>query len=427
MKHLYFSVLAVFCAGGLLFAQQIPNAGFETWSGGKPVSWDASNESVYGTAFTTVTRDQTTPYSGGSAVKIETLTKTVLLVQQVTLPGLITLGEFTLDVANETATVTGGIPFPYRPAKLKGWYKAQPGSGDRGMIGAGFSKLYGGVRDTIGYAELFFTTTVTTWTPFEVDIVWDNQDIPDSVNIVASASDLVTESFVTGSKLWLDDLYFAYSYLSNEDAEICTGDDFLWRGNLYATAGNYYDSLISSEGTDSVFVLNLTVNTLPAYYDVTGGGSYNQGGAGLPVGLSGSEPGITYTLLLDGSPVTTTVGDGIPLSFGNQTAEGTYTIVATNLSTGCASDMNGTAEIVVITGVGINAQENITVFPNPAEDFLYISSGLSIERVILTDINGKVVREDKCSKIDVKGLPSGNYIINVYAAGKNYSRQITIR
>lgn len=425
MKNSYFFIILFVLTGFNVFAQQIPNAGFENWTSGKPVSWDASNESVYGTAFTTVTKDQTNPYSGTSCVKIETLTKTVLLVQQVTLPGLITLGEFTLDVANETATVTGGIPFPYRPAKLKGWYKAQPGSGDRGIIGAGFSKLYGGVRDTIGYAELFFTTTVTTWTPFEVDIVWDNQDIPDSLNIVASASDLVTESFVTGSKLWLDDLYLAYSYLSTESAEICDGSEALWRGNYYSVAGTYYDSLTSSQGTDSVYVLNLTVHDLPSVFDVTGGGNYNQGGPGVPVGLSGSVAGILYTLLFDGTQVATVTGDGNPIDFGNQTGEGTYTVVATDPATGCINDMNGNAVVLMITGLPIAKEEMITVFPNPANDVLNIKTEKVIYSVKILDAEGRQVWNGIEKTISIRTFPAGNYIVIIETEKETVSKVVT--
>jgi PKD-like domain len=91
----------------------------------------------------------------------------------------------------------------------------------------------------------------------------------------------------------------------------------------------------------------VTVNPLPLVYNVTGGGSYCSGGAGLPVGLDGSQSGASYQLKLNGtnvgSPVT---GNGSPISFGNQTAAGTYTVEA-NSGTSCPRTMTGNATISI--------------------------------------------------------------------------------
>ncbi|MEI6683537.1 MAG: PKD domain-containing protein [Bacteroidota bacterium] len=97
---------------------------------------------------------------------------------------------------------------------------------------------------------------------------------------------------------------------------------------------------------------NVTVSVLPlpAVFNVTGGGSYANGGAGVPVGLSGSEVGIGYMLYLGAIPKTTlpgVPGNGNAITFGNQTAAGTYTVVATNLATGCISNMTGSATVII--------------------------------------------------------------------------------
>ena len=84
--------------------------------------------------------------------------------------------------------------------------------------------------------------------------------------------------------------------------------------------------------------LNAAV-TPPAAFAVTGGGSYCQGAGGLPVGLSGSQLGVTYTL----SPGAVVLpGTGAALSFGNQLA-GTYTVSGTNA--GGTTAMTGSAVI----------------------------------------------------------------------------------
>lgn len=402
----------------MLFAQAIPNNQFETWSGGKPVSWDASNEIILGTTFTCVTQETTNPQSGTNAVKIETLTKYIFPIGNSTLPGLITLGEFTINITTQTGAIEGGVPFPYRPAKLKGHFMSQPGVGDTGMIAVGLSKMYGPVRDTIGYVEYYFPDQVTTWTHFDVDIIWDNADTPDSLNIVASSSNLVTQVFTGGSKLWLDSLYFAYPYLFYETQNVCQGAPVVWHSQTLFQTGVYYDSLISSEGTDSVYVLNLTVYSLPTLFGVTGGGSYNQGGAGVPVGLSGSQPGILYTLFVDGTPVTTLTGNGNPLDFGDQTTEGTYTVIATDNTTGCTTTMNGSAVIIVIVNVPETGISDIFVFPNPADDHIIIESPLPVEDVEITDMSGRTVWKGKQTTIDVSAFEKGNYIVSVTTSEK---------
>lgn len=84
----------------------------------------------------------------------------------------------------------------------------------------------------------------------------------------------------------------------------------------------------------------ITINPLPPTFATTGGGSYCAGGSGLPIGLSGSNSGMSYQLFFSGSPLGSPVaGTGLPLAFGSYSTAGTYTIVATNTSTSCTSTM----------------------------------------------------------------------------------------
>jgi uncharacterized protein YjdB len=92
----------------------------------------------------------------------------------------------------------------------------------------------------------------------------------------------------------------------------------------------------------------VSINALPALHAVTGGGSYCSGGTGIPVGLSSSQLGISYQLRIGGSATGTTVaGTGGTLSFGLQTAPGTYDVIATNTSTMCTNVMTGSVSVVV--------------------------------------------------------------------------------
>lgn len=95
---------------------------------------------------------------------------------------------------------------------------------------------------------------------------------------------------------------------------------------------------------------SVTVTAGATTYEVTGGGAYCGSGSGVAIGLRGSQIGITYQLQLDGAnngdPVS---GTGNVLSFGNKTATGTYTVVATVTAGGCTAEMSGSATVTAGT------------------------------------------------------------------------------
>jgi hypothetical protein len=80
---------------------------------------------------------------------------------------------------------------------------------------------------------------------------------------------------------------------------------------------------------------------------VTGGGSYCSGGAGVPVGLAGSQIGVDYQLNRNSIPVGSPVaGTGSAISFGNQTSAGTYTVTGSD-GAGCASSMSNSVSVTI--------------------------------------------------------------------------------
>ncbi len=109
---------------------------------------------------------------------------------------------------------------------------------------------------------------------------------------------------------------------------------------------NYTDPVTTCTNQDTKSV---TVKPIPALYTVTGGGNYCEGGAGVDVGLSQSEIGVTYSLVLDNvNTISSIVGDGNPVDFGLQTSEGTYTVKAANPApNSCERTMEGSATIVI--------------------------------------------------------------------------------
>ena len=121
---------------------------------------------------------------------------------------------------------------------------------------------------------------------------------------------------------------------------------------LYATRVSEYISTANTaleviSGTNANVYGNPVLSPpAPTAYAVTGGGSYCAGGAGLDVGLSDSEIGVTYTLLRGTTELTPTVaGTGSAISFGLQTIAGTYTIKGVNA--GGSTTMTGNAVVTV--------------------------------------------------------------------------------
>ncbi len=105
-------------------------------------------------------------------------------------------------------------------------------------------------------------------------------------------------------------------------------------------------------GCTNTATVTVSVNPLPAVYNVTGGGSYCAGGAGVHIGLDSSNNGIRYQLYnglsTSGSPLN---GRNAPIDFGLKTAGGTYTIAGTDTTTLCASMMAGSQTVVIIPAV----------------------------------------------------------------------------
>jgi len=94
-------------------------------------------------------------------------------------------------------------------------------------------------------------------------------------------------------------------------------------------------------------VATVVVNPVPGSFSVTGGGVYCEGGAGMHIGLSGSNAGVHYLLYNGATLENTLTGSGAAIDFGPEAIPGTYTVVGTNIASGCSNGMSGNAVIAI--------------------------------------------------------------------------------
>ncbi len=276
-------------------------------------------------------------------------------------------------------------------------------SGNNAFIGGAFSLAGGG---TVNFGQCtfsgntgFVSATGTAGNPFFLKncIVWGTAN---SIGVNTGDSLSVGNSTVMGGlpvgatnlggNLTTNPLFVNAADADGADNIFGTSDDGLHL-QVCSPAANSGSNTFIPNGLTTDFASNpriynsgtvdmgayelQTTSPIPAVFAMTGGGSYCTGGAGVAVGLSNSETGVTYQLKNGaadvGSPVSGTTGSAI--SFSNQTTAATYTVLATRTTGGCTATMTGSA-IVTITSnvtpsVSIAQSPSGTVQPNTSVMF----------------------------------------------------------
>jgi hypothetical protein len=168
-----------------------------------------------------------------------------------------------------------------------------------------------------------------------------------------------------------------------------------------ATGGSYMVQATSTSNGCSVMMTGaaeVTANAQPTAYTMTGGGSYcaSATSTGVAVGLSGSQAGMSYQLVKDGSNIGTPVtGTGSAISFGMQSGAGNYTAVAMNSTTGCTREMSGTSTVsmspAITPAVTMNSANGTTVCLGVLNMFTATAVNGGISPVYQWKVNGSNV------------------------------------
>ena len=106
------------------------------------------------------------------------------------------------------------------------------------------------------------------------------------------------------------------------------------------------------------------------------------------------------------------------------TVSGSYAVVWSN---GICSDTSDCFEVVLTGTHSDNTIGALKLYPNPVKDIFYLDGSFenASEDILLTDMRGVRMNpflqfEDTRVKIDISGLPSGVYMLQVYSEGVGY-------
>ena len=353
MKHFFtqFFAMAVLVMSTLsLNAQQLPDPGFEDWSGAKfdgniqPKYWHGSNVEQVGFSFNFTTRETG---RSGYAAKVANTYCGALGIGQVS-PGYITLGNpwqyiKGMDKDNATGGTDGGISLTYRPDSIYVWikrtgnqtasenysilfyswignsagtsYKAN-GNNNCTNTGSTHTNEESDIRQALDknkcgtptlatqVAEGFFfeKKAYSNWTQIKVPIYYFNDEIPEMCNVIISSSGYpnfrASANINEGNAIIADDIELIYS---SKIQQLYIGGK-LWNG---------FDPNSTEE---QVYSVGHTTD-VPEIYAMRGAGSItNMAGTKVNIPgrkLSGSEITINYGKV-DGAPTVITVksGDG---------------------------------------------------------------------------------------------------------------------
>lgn len=132
-------------------------------------------------------KDTSWAYSGTHAILMRTMD-----IGGIIGTGNAGIGSYAFDATNPFNSVQIGVPYTYRPEKLRGYYAYESVAGDSCWVALFFSKWNSGTntRDTIGYGEFVSNTSTgfSSYTLFEVPINWSSAAIPDTMGLLMVSS-----------------------------------------------------------------------------------------------------------------------------------------------------------------------------------------------------------------------------------------------
>ncbi len=174
--------------------------------------------------------------------------------------------------------------------------------------------------------------------------------------------------------------------------------EIIFRRQTFTESGEYPIVIRNMEGCDSTIMLQLTFN-VPEKPVVTVDK--------LVLGTSRSYN--TYQWLLNEQPIEGATDRNFTVS-----VNGFYKVVITD-ENGCTdtSEVYEVTNATSIAGGPDKVAEQISIYPNPAEDVLHIKSPVSVH-ISVTGMDGRVLKQSRqASSLNIRDLSEGIYLIKI--------------
>jgi len=193
-----------------------------------------------------------------------------------------------------------------------------------------------------------------------------------------------------------------------ENHSICDGEIYNWHGSDYNMAGTFYDSLQTINGCDSIYTLNLTVNS-------------------VDTSLTVSDPTITTNAVgasyqwIDCDNAYAIIPGAVSQSY-TAVANGNYAVIVTQ---GLCSDTSACVPIITI-GISSIQLGEVAIYPNPTTGkFVIRNENIDWRKIEIYNILGERIFADtykQQAEIDFTNQPDGIYLIKaVDKKGVEYS------
>jgi len=190
-------------------AQNIPNAGFESWTAGfgydDPNSWGTLNAaSILGLPIS-VTKS-TDRHGGSFSAKVETMSTIDSTGQEAPSPGFMFIGS--VNIFQGTGVM--GTSFTARPDSLVGWVKCNSVNGDTSGVVLQLTKwdAIAMTQEEIGFGVYITTSSNSSFYRFSVPIEYVSENTPDTMSVFVLSS---LGDGQIGSAIWVDDLSLIYN------------------------------------------------------------------------------------------------------------------------------------------------------------------------------------------------------------------------
>lgn len=203
-----------------------------------------------------------------------------------------------------------------------------------------------------------------------------------------------------------------------------TGTNLVWYTDADGTTplsaatvletGTYYVAQVAATCTSATTAVTVTVNATPEAPEALGEQSFTEGEtiANLDVTLAAGATATWYVL---------TDGEYVAVETTTALADGVTYYVAQTVGT-CTSDYTA-----VIANLTANTDQfgikSLVVYPNPANNVLNITANENITHLVLNNLLGQKVMEQKANgtnaQLNVSSLAAGTYLLQVTAGSKS--------